>query len=663
MTRATERDEQARQELEARLDLADLAAQLRQDVPIEDRRYRLKTYRRCFVGAEACDWLVESGAAVDREQAVVIGNILLNAGVFHHVVREHEFEDEYLFYRFTTDEDHGRVGRQAGAPISWADIASPAWRSTESSERESLQPARPADDELGEIAAPGEVGVTPLDEHNAALLDSVHPRAWINPEPEGRYNMVVVGAGTGGLVTAAAAAGLGARVALIEEHLMGGDCLNFGCVPSKALLRCARAAHQARHGAPFGVHVDGQVRVEFGEVMERMRRLRAQIAPHDSAQRFAEELGVDVYIGRARFTGSNTVEVDGQVLEFARACIATGASPTLPPIEGLAEAPYLTNHTLYDLTERPERVAILGAGVIGAEMAQALQRLGAQVTLLERGERILRREQAEAAQVVADALARDGVELRMEADIERVSWEEAAPDQTFPTIRLHLADGEDVVAEALLVATGRKPNVEGMGLEEAGVAFDPRRGVEVDDRLQSTNPDIYAVGDVATRYQFTHAADFTARLVVRNALFFGRDRCSELIIPWCTYTDPELAHVGLYPSDLEERGLAYQTFTRPFEEVDRAILEGATEGFVQIHVREGSDEILGATIVGQGAGDMISEVTLAMQSQTGLGDLASVIHPYPTMAEAVRQSGDMYNRTRLTLTVKKIFRQLLALRR
>lgn len=496
-----------------------------------------------------------------------------------------------------------------------------------------------------------------LGPHNAEWLAQVHPPGWINPQPDGRYNMVVIGAGTGGLVTAAAVAGLGGRVALIEENLMGGDCLNFGCVPSKALLRSARAVADVRRASQFGVVVDGDVTVDFPAVMRRLRRIRSEISHHDSAERFSE-LGVDVFIGRGEFTGRDTIQVGEQTLKFARACVATGARAAVPPIEGLSEAPFLTNESLFDLTELPPRLAVVGGGVIGCEMAQAFARFGSQVALFEMDTRILPREEADAAAVVHEALAADGVDFHLNATVSKVDHQ--TTDGPFARIRLTDDDGQTSEVDALLIATGRRPNVTGMGLETAGVEYDERTGIVVDDRLKTTNSDVFAVGDVATEFQFTHAADFMARNVVRNALFFGRQKFSDLLIPRCTYTEPELAHVGPNPDELD---VEYDTETRPFAEVDRSKLEGDTDGFVRFYLRAGSDEILGATIVGAHAGELISEVTVAMQAGMGLGDLADVIHPYPTRSEALRQAGDAFNRTRLTPTVSTFLEKVLSVRR
>jgi pyruvate/2-oxoglutarate dehydrogenase complex dihydrolipoamide dehydrogenase (E3) component len=645
--------------------LQDLTGRIKQLFDIQDRTYGFpsKRYPKCFVGSEAVAQLVKEGIALDAEDAVRIGNLLLDAGVFHHVLDEHPFKNEKLFYRFISDEDHGTVARKPdGSAVSWADFIAPLTNPEDLAM--SLQPDIPERDP--DLASFGQVdleacGVSPLDEHNTRMLDLLHPKEWVDPKPKPSYNLVVIGAGAGGLISAAGAAGVGARVALIESHLLGGDCLTVGCVPSKALLRCAKAAAAVRNASEFGINVSGDVSVDFGFVMERLRRMRAGIAPVDSAQRYSEKLGVDVFIGKGRFTGKNTIEVNGQTLKFAKAVVATGGTASVPPIPGLKHAPYLTNASVFNLTELPARLGVIGAGPIGIELAQAFQRLGSQVTVLARDGKILPREDPDAATVVEGALRKDGVAFAYNLTFKGVESRGGKPPVT---VLAEDQSGERTLEfDALLVATGRKPNVAGLGLEEAGIEYDERMGVNVSDRMQTTNPNVYAVGDVASKYQFTHMSDFGARLVIRNALFFGRDKFSDLLIPWATYTEPEVAHVGLYEKDLAERGIEFTTISREFDDVDRAIVDGETEGFVKIHVKKGSDQILGATIVGSHAGDMISEITVAMRAGMGLGKLAGVIHPYPTAAEAIRQCGDAYNRSRLTPTVKSLFNRLMAFKR
>lgn len=498
----------------------------------------------------------------------------------------------------------------------------------------------------------------PLDEHNRKLRDNVHPPQWVNPTPSGRYNLVVIGAGTAGLVAAAGAAGLGAKVALVERSLMGGDCLNVGCVPSKALIRCARAFADARDAGDYGVKVTGDVSVDFPAVMERMRRLRASIAPHDSAQRFSD-LGIDVFIGQARFEKSGEVRVDDRVLKYAKAVIATGARASELPMPGLKEAGYLTNETVFSLTERPARLAVIGAGPIGCEMAQTFARFGSRVTLIEATGHILPREDVDAADLIHSSLERDGVRIICGGKDAKVSR-----DGGERVIRL-VCDGQqhEISCDAILVGVGRAPNVEGLNLEAVGVDYDTREGVKVDDHLRTSNRRIYAAGDVCSQFKFTHTADAMARIVIQNALLFGRAKVSDLTIPWCTYTDPEIAHVGLYEHQAREQGIDVQTFTIELSEVDRAILDGEQEGFLKVHARKGTDRILGATLVAGHAGEMISEMTLAMTAGVGLRTLAKTIHPYPTQADVMKRAGDMYNRGRLTPWVKSLMTRFLAFRR
>jgi pyruvate/2-oxoglutarate dehydrogenase complex dihydrolipoamide dehydrogenase (E3) component len=483
---------------------------------------------------------------------------------------------------------------------------------------------------------------------NQELEAQVHPIDWENPAPSGRYNLVVIGAGTAGLVTAAGAAGLGAKVALIERSLMGGDCLNVGCVPSKGVISAARIAATVQRAHEYGVEVPSEITVNFAEAMERMRRLRARISPNDSAQRF-RELGIDVYFGQAKFVDSNSVDVAGTRLSFKRAVIATGARAAAPPIAGLGSVEYLTNETLFSLTELPQRLGIIGAGPIGCEMAQAFTQLGSEVFLVETTHGILPREDRDAAEIVQQSISRSGVKLLCCGKNLEIKNDGGIR----LTVESH-GQGYDETIDKLLVSVGRSPNVENLNLESVGVEYD-KKGVKVSDTMQTTNPMIYAAGDICSPYQFTHAADFMARIVIQNALFKGRKKSSSLVIPWCTYTTPEIAHVGLYEGQAKEKGIEVDTFVQELREVDRAILEGEDDGFVKVHVKKGTDTIVGATIVASHAGDMISEITLAMTHGLGLSKIGSTIHPYPTQAEAIRKLGDQYNKTRLTPFVKKLF--------
>jgi pyruvate/2-oxoglutarate dehydrogenase complex dihydrolipoamide dehydrogenase (E3) component len=435
---------------------------------------------------------------------------------------------------------------------------------------------------------------------------------------------------------------------LIERDLFGGDCLNVGCVPSKALLRAARAAAEVRTAGRFGVHA-GDVAVDFPAVMERMRRLRSGISGNDSALRF-RGLGVDVYLGEGKFTGKDTVEVAGKTLRFRRAVVATGARAAKPDIPGLADIGYLTNETVFNLTELPRRLAVMGAGPIGCELAQAFARFGSEVFLIGKQPALLPREDAAASELVKQAMEQDGVKLFLGVNIVRA--ETHGIDKV-----LHLADGREVRADAILVGVGRAPNVAGLDLEAASVDYDPKKGVHVDDRLCTSNPRIFSAGDVCSRYKFTHAADAMARIAIQNALFYGGAKVSGLTIPWCTYTEPEVAHVGLYEHEAEEKGVKVDVFTQEMRHVDRALLDGDTDGFVKVLVRKGTDRIVGTTIVARHAGEMISEVTAVMVAKGGLRSLGRTIHPYPTQAEALRKVADAYSRSRLTPFVKGLFQR------
>lgn len=496
----------------------------------------------------------------------------------------------------------------------------------------------------------------PWDEANRQLAANVHPADWRNPKPQARYNLVVLGAGTAGLVAAMGAAGLGARVALVERALLGGDCLNYGCVPSKALLRSARVARDASQTAAYGVEAHDVI-VDFPAVMARMRSLRAGISRHDAATRFAAA-GADVFLGQAEFSGPDTVRVGGTQLRFARAVIATGARAAVPPIPGLATAGYVTNETVFSLTELPKRLVVIGGGPIGCELAQAFRRLGSNVTVIHRDEKLLAREDEDASRLVEEQFKREGVHLALGAEINRVERRGSERIVTFTTAGRE----QETACDELLVAAGRTPNVEDLGLDAAGVACGTR-GVRVDDHLRTSNHRIFAAGDIAGSYQFTHAADAMARIVIQNALFFGRRRLSDLVVPWTTYTDPEVAHVGLSAAEARTQGEMVRTLTVALSEVDRAILDGETEGFARLHVDAKSGRILGATAVARHAGEMIGEIALAMTEKLHAGALSRTIHPYPTQTEAWKRLGDAWQRTRLTPRVRSLFERFLAWRR
>ncbi len=499
--------------------------------------------------------------------------------------------------------------------------------------------------------------VLPDDPHNRLLVESVHPPNWINPIPASRYNLVVLGAGTAGLVSAVGAAALGAKVAIVERHLMGGDCLNFGCVPSKALLRSARAVYAVRAAEGFGVRMAGAFYVDFAAVMERMRRLRAAISGNDSVHRLTR-LGIDVFIGHARFLSEDAIEVGEQRLRFSRALIAAGACPASLPVPGLAEVGFLTNETVFSLTKLPRRLTVIGAGPIGCELAQAFRRFGSEVAIVSLDPQLLPREDADAAAVLAAQFQKEGIRLALGAKILKVERRAEGKAVIFE----REGGRAEVVGDELLVAVGRAPNVEGLGLEAAGVSFD-RSGVKVDAYLRTTNRRVYAAGDICSAYKFTHAADAMARVVLQNALFFGRKKASALVIPWCTYTEPEIAHVGLYEQEARERGYDVLSLTLPLREVDRAVLDGGSEGFARVHAERKTGRILGATVVANHAGEMIGEMSLAITAGLSLASVGKAIHPYPTQSEVWKRLADAWNRTRLTPRARRFCEWFLRWRR
>ena len=469
------------------------------------------------------------------------------------------------------------------------------------------------------------------------------------------FDIVVIGGGAGGLVVAAGGAALGAKVALVEKHRLGGDCLWTGCVPSKTLIRSAAVAHAMRHADRWAL-APREPMPDLAAVMERVASVIRGIEPHDSPERF-RSLGVDVILGEGRFVARDAFEANGRRLAAKTFVIATGSRPAMPPIPGLADAGALSNETLFDLREDVPRLIVIGGGPIGCEMAQAFRRLGSEVTLADVAPRILAREDADLAEVVQRRMADEGVTFHLDASIAKV-------DGRRGEVRLTLKadDGRErtVAGTHLLVAAGRKVNHEGLGLEAAGVKVENGR-IVVDDRLRTTNPRVYAIGDAAGGYQFTHLAEHHAGIVLRQAIFRLFWTKPSKVVPWCTYTDPELARVGLSEDEAQQRGIAHRVYRFAFDEIDRARAEDETEGFAKL-VTDPQGRLLGAAIVGVHAGELIAECVLAVSKGMKAGDLSATIHAYPTLASVVRRAADQRLKEGLTPASKAWIRRVFGLR-
>ncbi|MDJ0601095.1 MAG: mercuric reductase [Crocosphaera sp.] len=435
------------------------------------------------------------------------------------------------------------------------------------------------------------------------------------------YDIVIIGGGSGGLVVASAAAQLKAKVALVEKDRLGGDCLWYGCVPSKSLIHAARVAYEVKNSERFGVHTVSPT-INFSQAMAHVKNAIAAIEPHDSPQRF-EGLGVEVIFGSGEFINPNIFEVDGKKLKARAFVIATGSRPNIPNISGLKESGYLTNENVFSLAESPDSLAIIGAGPIGCELGQSFHRLGTKVTLINSRSHLLPKEDPEAADVVEKQFVKEGIKIIKNARAKKVEMIDN---------KKHLwSDEQEVIVDQILVSTGRSPNVESLNLEAAGVEYD-KKGIKVNDKLQTTNSKIYACGDVIGGYQFTHVAAHEAVTVITNALFFPVSKVSYEVIPWATFTDPELARVGLTEEQAKQRyGDDIHVLKQQFADVDRAQAEGATQGFGKIIVKD-NGEILGAHLVGKSAGELIHEIVLAMSNNLNVSALSG-IHVYPTLSE------------------------------
>lgn len=460
--------------------------------------------------------------------------------------------------------------------------------------------------------------------------NDVFPRSWKNPKAQKMYDLVVIGGGPGGMTAATVAAELNATVALIEKEHLGGECFNVGCIPSKALLRSSRCAAEVRDAADFGIEVSKGWKVNFPAVIQRVHRLQGTLSPHDSAEHF-KKLGIDVFLDPAQFTDVGTLSVGGQLLHFKKAILATGTSPVIPSIPGLKEAGYLTNQTVFKLTDLPSRLVVIGAGPIGCELSQAFLRFGSKVTLITRGVSLLPKDDSTASERLQKVFEKEGMEILQQTQVKRVAKKGTGKI-------LYLDSGEELFCDEILVAIGRTPNVAGLGLEKAGIKYNLKKGIQSDETLKTSNSNIYVVGDVGSLYKFTHVSKELGKIAVQNALKGAKIKRSSMSIPWCTYTDPEIAHIGLQEKEAQEQGFSVQTLLIEMKDTDRAVLDGETIGFVKIHIHAENGLILGATIMAKHAGDMIAELAVAIAGQKGIAAIAEAIHPFPTQAEAIRSA-------------------------
>ena len=462
-----------------------------------------------------------------------------------------------------------------------------------------------------------------------------------------QHHLIVFGAGSGGLVCAAGAAMMGVRVALLEKHRMGGDCLNTGCVPSKAIIRAAKLAYDARRASDFGL--EAQLgKVDLRQVLGSVRGVIGKIAHHDSVERFSD-LGVDVKLGSYRFINPQEITNGSETLQAKRFVIATGSRPRIPDLPGLTSASLLTSENVWDLEELPERLVVLGGGPIGCELAQTFARLGSKVTLVQRRNRILPREDPDASQVIQEIFRKEGIQLLLGCHHRRIREE----GSRWVLELEHSEEGrKEIVFDRILIAAGRSPNVEGLDLEKVGIHPGPH-GLDVDSYLRTSAKHIYACGDIIGPYLFTHTADHQARTVLRNALFPGKSKINYQIIPWSTFTDPEVARVGMNEQEAQKRNLSYDVFHYPLRELDRAVCDREEEGFIKVLTQKGKDRILGVTLISSHGGDLLGEMVLAMKQGVGLKTLANLIHIYPTLSEINKRVSGVFQSSRLTPTTKK----------
>ncbi|MGK5595301.1 MAG: mercuric reductase [Parachlamydiaceae bacterium] len=463
----------------------------------------------------------------------------------------------------------------------------------------------------------------------------IFPIDWDNPSSDQVYDLAIVGGGPGGMTAATLASSMGARVALIEKAHLGGECLSYGCIPSKALLGASRAVETIKRAHQFGVRMPSAWEIDFPEIMKRVYRLQATISPHDSAEHF-KRLGVDVFLGEGKFKNTHEIQIQGVGIRYKKALIITGTQPIIPQIPGLEAISYFTNQNIFTLAQLPATLGVIGGGPIACELAQAFQRFGSKVILITHGGHLLPKDDPLATLRLQKVMEDEGVEVLTQSNVDKIEVEELKK-------KLHVGEKTYLVDE-LLIAVGRKPAID-LDLEKAQVAYDVKKGVSTNSYLQTTNPDIYSSGDVTLQYKFTHISRELARIAVKNALTGNQQSKEDLVVPWCTYTSPEIAHVGLNEQEAKEKWGEIVTSLVELNTVDRAILDEETEGFVKLIASKKTGKLVGATLVAAHAGEMISEITMAIHAENGLTLLSRAIRPFPTQAQSLRTAAEQLKKS------------------
>lgn len=475
--------------------------------------------------------------------------------------------------------------------------------------------------------------ILPESPYNERLLENAHPPEWINPEPRKIYDLIVIGGGPAGIVCATFAAGKGKKVALIEEALLGGECFNIGCIPSKSIIRTSRLYSDLINAENFGGRVPKGVNVDFASVMARMQQIRSQLSEHVSAEHLQRK-GIDIYFGRAEFASERSIKIAGHSLKFRKSIIATGSRPAIPDIPGLQDVDYLTNETIFNLKALPASMLVIGGGSIGCELAQAFCRLGSQVTIVQTDPMFLNNTERDGAQILSESMAQDGISIHLNSTVLKIRND---GDKKFADI-ISAGYITTVMVTDILIGVGQNPNTQNLNLNAAGIRCDMQGAIQIDQYFATSNHRVFAVGTVCNVSDWNHIPIGSAQTAVQNALSADHRKIDSTAIPWCIYTDPEIAHIGIQVVQARAMNMPVKTFTILMHEVDRAVADSEDRGFVKIHVREGTDKILGATIVSRHAGDIINGISLAMEANIGLREFAKIHYPYPTQGEALKKA-------------------------